>query len=155
VALVVSLTGVAPADDYVLFESVRLYPGNAPHWIEPAQFAQQEVRAATRYQTSFPYGAPRSSNTEQGAVSDVLRNTNVNWAIAIPIKFSPAMVIPPQFMFQSPTSGTESRLLNKDTGLNVNGLAVDISERGAVITNNAVLTAGHRLLCQWTAQIIF
>lgn len=151
----VPFAGVAGEDDFIELESVRMYPGAAPQALEQTTLIQQESKAATRHQTSYPYGAPRGAATEQGAVSAVGVTTALQWSFSIPIKFNPPMVVPPQFLFQSPTSGTESRLLDKDTGATINGLAWDLSERGAVITNNGAPTVGHRYLCHWTATVLF
>ncbi|WP_156508016.1 glycosyl hydrolase family 28-related protein, partial [Bordetella trematum] len=155
VALAIGFSGEAPADDYVEFEWIRMYPGEAPERLDELTVSQQFDKASTRYQTSYPYGAPRGSVTRQGAVSAVAVTAAVNWAISIPIKFSPPMVVPPQFLFQQPLSGTESRLLDVDSNTVINGLGYDLSERGAVITNNAAAVVGHRYLCHWTASVIF
>lgn len=155
VAIVVPFSGVAGNDDFVEFAKVSICPTATVSWLQPVAFAQQEIRGATRYQTSYPYGSPRGTPTRQGAVSAVAINTSLQWAFAISVEFNPAMTVAPQVLFQSPTSGVESRLLNVDTGATINGLAWELSERGAMITNNGAPTAGNRYLCHWTAQVIF
>ena len=117
-------------------------------------FNEASLKAATRYQSSYPYSAPRGTNTGQGILQAIATNANGNWAFAMRVDFKPRMAVTPKFFFQSPTSGTESRLLNKNTGSNVNGLAFDISDNGVTITNNAILAVGDRCACHWTAQAV-
>lgn len=155
VVVVVPFSGTAGADDFIEIESMSVHPGAAPANILREDFPALSVKGRTRHQSSYPYGAPRGTNTEQGAVSAVGINTAVNWALSIPVRFEPRMIVAPQFIFQSPTSGTESRLLNSTAGTNINGIAFSLSDSGAVITNNAAGVAGNRYLCHWTAQVIF
>ena len=148
----VPFVGTAGSDDYVDIESVSLSVGNQPSEIlaEPTQSII--VKAATRYQTSYPVDFPRGTATRQGSVQAVAINANTSYSFAIPVRFAPTMAVAPQFLFQSPTSGTESRLLNVTADTTVNGLAFNISENGTTITNNGAITANDQVLCQWTAN---
>lgn len=155
VVFVVPFAGTADDDDWIEIEGLSVHVGRRPASILRESFADLMVKAKSRYQSSYPYGAPRGTSTEQGTVSAVAINTATAWAFSIPVRFDPPMATVPQFLFQSPTSSTESRLLNKDSGVTINGLAHALNEAGAVITNNGAATAGNRYLCHWTAQVIF
>lgn len=155
IVLVVPFAGTAGENDYVEVEGFSVHPGNRPANILRESFSELMLKAKTRYQSTLPYGAPRGTNTEQGSISAVAINTAASFSFQMSVRFEPPMALPPQFIFQSPTSGTESRLLNKDTGANINGLAYALSEAGAVITNSAAAIAGNRYLCHWTAHVIF
>ena len=155
IVLSVPFTGTAGINDFIDIEGLAITISDKYVKYQDLSDDVIETHAKTRYQSSYPYGAPRGSNTEQGVVNAVSASTNVNWAFALNVKFEPKFPIVPQFLFQSPTSGTESRILNKDTGVNINGLAFGLSDSGVTITNNAIVTAGHRFLCHWTAQLIF
>ena len=151
----IPFVGTAPAEDHVDFESISLCVGSAPCDViaDPAQSAITKAR--TRFQSSYPSGLPRGSATRQGAVQAVAINANGSFAFTMPVDFAPTMAIAPQFFHQSPTSGTESRILNVTTGNNINGLAYNLSQNGATITNNGAVTANDRLLCHWTANTLF
>lgn len=155
VCFVINWVGTAPVYDYIDLEAVTISLGNKIALLAPIPFVDILQKSATRYQSTYNYGAPRGSATEQGAVQAVAITTNANWAFAINVDFSPKMAVPPQFFFQSPTSGTESRLLDVDAGTNINGLAFNLDDSGVTITNNAVAVVGNRYLCHWTAQAIF
>lgn len=157
VSVVISIpfVGTAGADDYVDIENCYIHVGPMFGTVFREPFANAMLKSGTRYQSSYPYGAPRGAASEQGAISAVAINTAAAWAFAIPVRFSPRMSMAPQFIFQSPTSGTESRILNKDSGANLNGLAHSLNDAGVVITNSAAATANNRYLCHWTAQLIF
>ena len=155
IVLSVPFTGTAGINDFIDIEGLAITISDKYIKYQDLSDDVIETHAKTRYQSSYPYGAPRGANTEQGAVNAVSASTNGNWAFALNVKFEPKFPIVPQFLFQSPTSGTESRLLNKDAGANVNGLAFGLSDGGVTITNNAAVQAGQRFLCHWTAQIIF
>lgn len=155
VVFTIPFTGTAGVSDYVEIEQVTLTTTDHPARVLQQTHGDILDKARTRYQSSYPYGAPRGVITEQGAVQGIVANTNINWAVAIDVRFTPQLCTVPQFIFQSTLSGTESRLTNKDTNTTVNGLAFNLSESGVTITNNASVTAGHRLLCHWTAQVIF
>ncbi|ENV08991.1 MULTISPECIES: hypothetical protein [Acinetobacter] len=148
---------VAGANDYLEFEGIQLTQTNK--YVRTLKLQKYDImqKALSRYQTTYPYGAPRGVQTEQGAIQMIALNSNINWAFAQNIKFSPVMLMAPQFLFQSPTSGTESRFLDKsaDPPININGLAYNLSESGVTITNSVAAVAGHRYLCHWTAQVIF
>ncbi|NNP70921.1 hypothetical protein [Acinetobacter sp. Ac_5812] len=146
----------ALADDYLEFEGLQVTQSDG--YVKTLKLQKNDVleKAMTRYQTTYPYGAPRGVNTEQGSIQMIAVNSNVNWAFSENIKFNPPMLIPPQFMFQAPTSSQESRFLDKDSASTVTGLAFNLSESGvSVTTNSGSIVAGHRYLCHWTAQIIF
>lgn len=155
VAFRIPWTGTAGADDYVEIEDVVLATGDLPVVPTELDFASLMRKSSSRYQSSYNYGTPRGVNTEQGSVQAIAVSTAVNWAFAINVRFDPPMPVPPQFIFQSPTSSTESRLLNKDASANINGLAFNLGTNGVTITNNAAGVVGNRYLCQWTAQAIF
>lgn len=155
VCFVISWAGGAPVDDYIDLEAVTIALGNKIALLAPIPFVDILQKSATRYQATYNYGVPRGSYTQQGAVQATAINTNGNWAFAINVDFSPKMAVPPQFLFQSPTSGTESRLLDVNAGTNINGLAFNLDDTGVTITNNGAVTAGNRYLCHWTAQAIF
>lgn len=150
-------SGTAPDEDWVELIECGFTLGDEPATLLPIPFEEAEVFGRTRYQTSYPYGVPRGSNTEQGAVSAIVSNNGVNWGAVANVQFAPTMAHPPQVIFQSPLSGTESRWTNKTAQPNVavNGLAFNVSEHGVTLTNNAILTPGDRLLCQWTAEVLF
>lgn len=154
VALVVPFAGVAGADDFIEVEALSMHVGKRPARILWEVFAESLIKARGRYRSSLPYGAPRGTNTEQGAVSARAINTAISGAFEIYVPFDPPMDGVPAFYFQSPTSGTGSRLLNKNSGANINGLAHSITDSGATITNNAAAVAGDRYLCQWTAECL-
>lgn len=153
--LTVPFSGTAGVSDYIEIEQLHLTTTEYPADILQTGHADTLEKARTRYQSTYPYGAPRGITSEQGAVQAVSSNTNINWAFAIDVRFRPPMSTIPQFIFQSTLSGTESRLTNKDTNAVVNGLAFNLTESGVTITNNASVVAGHRFLCHWTAQVIF
>lgn len=157
VAIVVSVpfTGTAGTNDFIDIEGLAITISDKYIKYQDLSDDVIECNAKTRFQTTYPYGAPRGANTEQGAVNAISASANGNWAFALNVKFEPKFPVAPQFLFQSPTSGTESRILNKDTGVNINGLAFSLSDSGVVITNNAVVAVGQRFLCHWTAQLIF
>ena len=148
-------SGVAGSDDYFEIENAALYPGTSVANILYSDFSETLLKAKSRYQTSYAYGLPRGVATEQGTVGAIGVSTAINWSFALNIPFNPPMAVVPQFLFQSPTSGTESRLLNKDSGVNIQGLAFNLSDSGVTITNNAAGVVGNRYICHWTAQVIF
>lgn len=154
VVFTIPFSGTAGNADYVDLEAVSITLGSKLTVLEPIPFEDLLQKAATRYQSTYGYGVARGSAIQQGAVQAVAINTNTNWAFAINVDFSPKMALPPQFLFQSPTSGTESRLLDVNTGTNINGLAFNLNDSGVTITNNGAVTAGNRYLCHWTAQVI-
>jgi len=151
----VNFSGIAGAADYIELDGVSVHPGAAPANILQESFSALMLKGKSRYQASYPYAAPRGASTQQGSVSAVASNTQINFAFAINARFETPMATVPQFLFQSPISGTESRLMNVDTGAFINGLGFALSDSGAVITNNGAATAGNRYLCHWTAQVIF
>lgn len=107
--------------------------------------------ALSRYWTTYPYGSPRGSLTEQGSRSIIAIGTTATWAMADSIQFSVPMVSAPVFYFQSTVSGTESRFTDTVTKGTLNGLAYNISNKGVTVTNNAVPTAARRYLYHATA----
>jgi hypothetical protein len=151
----IPFVGTAPAEDSVDLESVSLCVGSEPVNAISDVIEAAISKARTRYQTSYPTGLPRGSATRQGAAQAVAINANTSFSFTIPVDFAPSMAIPPQFFFQSPTSGTESRLLNVTDNATVNGLAYNLSQNGVTITNNGAIDANDRVLCQWTANTLF
>lgn len=151
----VDWAGTAGDEDYVDIERATLHIGQERVYVVRDDFHTLMQKASTRYQASYGYGLPRGAATEQGAAQVIANATGSSWSFAMPIKFYPEMAIAPKFLFQSPTSGTESRLLNKDTATNIFGVAYNLAQDGVVITNAASVTAGNRCLCHWTANIAF
>jgi len=154
VVFVIPFSGTAGTDDYIDLESVSLFEGTKPANVLVEAAKSILAKGATRYQTSYPSSFPRGTLTRQGSVQAVAINANINYAFAIPVRFSPTMAIPPQFFFQNTISGTENRLLNVTTNLSLNGLSYYISENGVTITNNGAVSANDQVLCQWTANIL-
>lgn len=155
-SLVITLpyAGVAGAEDWVRLKNIGITIGHENVKLEPITFTQAEIDGLSRYRTTYPYGVPRGTNTEQGSLNFIAQNTRVNWAGAVNWSFNPPMIQPPKVIFQSPTSSQESRWLNKDTGTTVNGLSFNVSEHGVTITNNGVVAVNDRLLCQATAEVL-
>jgi hypothetical protein len=151
----IPFVGTAPAEDSVDLESVSLCVGSEPVNALSDPIEASISKARTRYQASYPSGVVRGSATRQGAAQAVAINANTSFSFTIPVAFAPSMSIPPQFFFQSPTSGTESRLLNVTDNATVNGLAYNLSQNGVTITNNGAIDANDRVLCQWTANTLF
>lgn len=145
---------VADVEDWVELESMKLAISDALCVFEEEAESDIEHKALSRYQSSYPNGVARGSPTEQGALRIISTNTNANYAFVEDVRFNPPMLTAPWFTFQSPTSGTEFRLLNKSTGSNINGQAFGLSEKGVIITNNAVVTSGTLFLCHYTAECL-
>lgn len=151
-AVVVPFAGSAPVDDGVNLFRLYLTEGDQPtdNVIEPPFNALHEL-AKTRYQTSYPYGAPRGTLTEQGSLSALAVSTAVTWALAENVRLKPNLALTPQFLFQSTLSGTESRMTDTVTQTVINGLAYNLSDSGVTVSNNAAVVDGRRYLFQWTA----
>lgn len=148
-------SGVAGANDYIEIEGIAITIGTSACNVLRESFTSLLAKSRTRFQSSYPYGVLRGSVMDQGSEQAIAINTNANWAFAMPIRFSPPMIHAPQFIFQASTSSTESRVLNKDAGATLNGIAFDLADTGVTITNNGAATAGNRYVCNWTAQVIF
>jgi hypothetical protein len=148
-------TGTAGTEDGVFLENVCLHVGSKPANVQLDDWPTVMQKGMTRYQTTYPYGLPRGTNTLQGTVSTVAINTATSFAFAIDVRFSPRMAGPPKFYFQARTSGTESRLYNETALATINGLAYGLSDSGVTITNNGAATAGNRYTTHWTAEAIF
>lgn len=157
VAIVVTVpwTGAANADDYVDIEGCLLTIGTTPASAIPEIFDELIVKAKTRYQTTYPYSAPRGATTKAGSVRVTAINTSTTTAVVTSVRFDPPMAIIPQVLMQSPLSGTENRWENETTGVYVNGLPYNLSDQGITLQNNGAVTAGDVLLCHWTARCVF
>lgn len=144
--------GIAALDDGVDVFNWWLTTSNSrvEEVLEPS-FADLYELAKTRYQTSYPYGAPRGTLTEQGSVSAIAATAAVQWGLSSSVRFSPPLAFTPQFLFQSTLSGTESRMTDTVTQTTVNGLAYNLSDAGVTVTNNATVVDGRRYLFHWTA----
>ena len=118
-------------------------------------FTDLLTKSQTRYQTTYPYGAPRGAITKAGSVRATAVNTSTSSAVVVPVRFSPNMVLPPQVLMQSPLSGTENRWENETTGVFVDGLPYNLSNTGVTLQNNGAVAAGDVLLCHWTARCVF
>jgi len=156
IRFVVPFSGTAGASDYVDIEGVFLTVGSSPvAEVIPETFSELLYKAMTRYQTSYPYSAPRGVSSKAGSIRAIAINTSTTSAVAVPIKFDPPMVVIPQVLMQSPLSGTENRWENETTGVFTNGLPYNLSDRGVTLQNNGAVTAGDVLLCHWTARCVF
>lgn len=151
-AVVVPFAGSAPVDDGVNLFRLYLTEGDQPtdNVIEPPFNALHEL-AKTRYQTSYPYGAPRGTLTEQGAVSVLAASTSVTWGVACNVRFAPNLALTPEFLFHSTLGGTESRMTDTVTQTVINGLAYNLSDSGVSVSNNAAVVDGRRYLFHYTA----
>lgn len=156
IRFVVPFSGTAGASDYVDLEGVFLTVGSSPvAEVIPETFSELLYKAMTRYQTSYPYSAPRGVSSKAGSIRAIAINTSTTSAVAVPIKFDPPMIVIPQVLMQSPLSGTENRWENETTGVFTNGLPYNLSDRGVTLQNNGAVTAGDVLLCHWTARCVF
>ena len=157
VAIVVTVpwAGSAGVNDYVDIEGCLLTVGTAPASAIPEVFADLIVKAKTRYQTTYPYSAPRGATTKAGSLRVTAINTDTTRSVISSVRFDPPMAIIPQVLMQSPLSGTENRWENETTGVFVNGLPYNLSDQGVTLQNNGAVTAGDVLLCHWTARCVF
>jgi hypothetical protein len=157
VAIVITIpwSGSAGADDYVDFEGCFLTIGTSPATVENETFDSLIVKAKTRYQTTYPYSAPRGVVSKAGSLRVTAINTSVTNAVIASVRFDPPMIITPQVLMQSPLSGTENRWENETTGVFVNGLPYNLNDQGVTLQNNGAVTAGDVLLCHWTARCVF
>ena len=157
VAVVVTVpwTGAAGADDYVDLEGCFLTVGTVQSGVIEQTFNDLIVKAKTRYQTTYPYTAPRGATTKAGSVRVTAINASTTTAVITSVRFDPPMAIIPQVLMQSPLSGTENRWENETTGVYVNGLPYNLSDQGITLQNNDAVTAGDVLLCHWTARCVF
>jgi hypothetical protein len=157
VAIVVTVpwAGSAGADDYVDIEGCLLTIGTTPAAAIPETFNDLIVKAKTRYQTTYPYSAPRGVTSKAGSLRATAINTSTTSAVIESVRFDPPMAIVPQVLMQSPLSGTENRWENETTGVFVNGLPYNLSDQGVTFQNNGAVTAGDVLLCHWTARCVF
>lgn len=153
VSIVISVpfVGTAGASDYVDIEGVALIEGNGPGVVDIETFTELLNKAKTRIQTSYPYGLARGTNTEQGTFSVIANGTASSWSFAAQISFNPPMATVPMFIFQSPSSSTESRLYDVTGATTINGLAYNLSDTGVMVTNNGVTVDARRYLFHWTA----
>lgn len=147
--------GTANSTDYVVLEGCFLTIGSTPSAIAQEDFTDLLTKSQTRYQTTYPYGAPRGAITKAGSVRATAVNTSTTSAVVVPVRFSPNMVLPPQVLMQSPLSGTENRWENETTGVFVDGLPYNLSNTGVTLQNNGAVAAGDVLLCHWTARCVF
>jgi hypothetical protein len=157
VAIVVTVpwTSAAGVDDYVDVEGCFLTLGTTQSEVIEQTFNDLIVKAKTRYQTTYPYSAPRGATTKAGSVRVTAINTSTTTAVVTSVRFDPPMAIIPQVLMQSPLSGTENRWENETTGVFVNGLPYNLSDQGITLQNNGAVTAGDVLLCHWTARCVF
>jgi|688.fasta_scaffold05366_23 hypothetical protein len=154
--IAVTFSGTAGSADYVDFEGAFLTIGTSPPVeIIPETFSELLMKAKTRYQTTYPYGAPRGVSSKGGSIRAVAINTSTTSSVIVPVRFDPPMAVVPQVLMQSPLSGTENRWENETTGLFVNGLPYNINDQGVTLQNNGAVTAGDVLLCHWTARCVF
>lgn len=152
ISIDVPFSGTALAEDWVEFENLCLAVSDHAFDCVSDSTLSIQNKAATRYQSTYQNGIGRGAPIEQGAVQAVASSALGRYAFMMSIRFEPPMAYTPWFTFQSPTSGTEFRLLNKTTGANINGQAYDLSNKSVVITNNAAIATGDRVLCHWTAE---
>jgi hypothetical protein len=157
VAVVVTVpwSGAAGADDYVDIEGCFLTIGDEPSGVIQETFSDLIVKAKTRYQTTYPYSAPRGVTSKAGSMRVTAINTSTSSSVVASVRFDPPMAIVPQVLMQSPLSGTENRWENETTGVFVNGLPYNLSDQGVTLQNNGAVTAGDVLLCHWTARCVF
>lgn len=155
ISIDVPFSGTAGAEDWVELESMCLAVSDeAFDCVADSALATQN-KAATRYQSSYQSGIGRGAPIEQGAIQMIAASTASTFSCITNIRFEPPMAHTPWFTFQSPTSGTGFRLLNKTTGANVNGMAYDLNNKGVTISNNGAVAVGDRLLCHYTAESLF
>jgi len=157
VAIVVTVpwAGAAAVDDYVDVEGCFLTIGTVQSGVIEQTFNDLIVKAKTRYQTTYPYSAPRGATTKAGSLRVTAINTDTTRSVISSVRFDPPMAIIPQVLMQSPLSGTENRWENETTGVFVNGLPYNLSDQGVTLQNNGAVTAGDVLLCHWTARCVF
>jgi len=157
VAIVVTVpwAGAAAVDDYVDIEGCFLTIGTVQSGVIEQTFNDLIVKAKTRYQTTYPYSAPRGATTKAGSLRVTAINTDTTRSVISSVRFDPPMAIIPQVLMQSPLSGTENRWENETTGVFVNGLPYNLSDQGVTLQNNGAVTAGDVLLCHWTARCVF
>jgi len=157
VAIVVTVpwAGAAAVDYYVDIEGCFLTIGTVQSGVIEQTFNDLIVKAKTRYQTTYPYSAPRGATTKAGSLRVTAINTDTTRSVISSVRFDPPMAIIPQVLMQSPLSGTENRWENETTGVFVNGLPYNLSDQGVTLQNNGAVTAGDVLLCHWTARCVF
>jgi hypothetical protein len=157
VAMVVTVpwTGAAGVEDFVDVEGCFLTVGTVQSGVINQTFNDLIVKAKTRYQTTYPYTAPRGATTKAVSMRVTAINTDPINAVISSVRFDPPMAIIPQVLMQSPLSGTENRWENETTGVFVNGLPYNLSDQGITLQNNGAVTAGDVLLCHWTARCVF
>lgn len=153
VRFAVPFAGTALANDGVVFENIVLCIGNKPATPVELDYSTVEHNGRTRYQTSYPYGFPRGTQTKQGIVSAVAVASETSWAFALNIQFNPPMMETPKFIFQNRKSGTENRLWDETSDVSIYGLPFNLSDTGVTITNNGEATAGHVYTAHWTAEV--
>lgn len=157
VAIVVTVPwiGTAPADDYVEIEGCFLTIGSTPATIQRESFESLLLKAKTRYQTTYPYSAPRGSATKAGSLRATATSTSTTSGVVVSARFDPPMAGVPQVLMQSPLSGTENRWENETTGVFTSGLVYNVSDQGATFQNNGAVAVGNVLLSHWTARCVF
>lgn len=155
ISIDIPFSGTAGNEDWVEFEQMCLAVSDDAFDCVADSALSTQNKAATRYQTSYQSGVHRGAPIEQGTMQAMAVSASATYAVAMAIRFEPPMAHTPWFTFQSPTSGTEFRLLNKRSGSTVNGQAYDLNNKGVTITNNGAVVAGDRLLCHWTAESLF
>lgn len=155
ISIDIPFSGTAGNEDWVEFEGMCLAVSDSAFICIDESALSIQNKAATRYQTSYQSGIHRGAPIEQGTIQAVSVSASATYAIAMTVRFEPPMAHTPWFTFQSPTSGTEFRLLNKRSGSTVNGQAYDLNNKGVTVTNNGAVVAGDRLLCHWTAESLF
>lgn len=151
----IPFSGTAGADDWAQFEGVAFVESESWATLSTMAFSDSLFSGKSRYQATYPYGLIKGNPTFQGTESAVAASTDPTYAVSSPVRFSPSLAVPPVFYFQSPTSGTESRMYHVQGDANINGLAYNLSESGAQVRNNdAGVTDGGVYVFHWVAESI-
>lgn len=154
VRLSVDFLGVAGDEDWVEFEKVGLFEADRPVLNNYQDRVAIEAKGRSRYQGSYGKYQPKGTPTFNGCVAGVAVGANAVKGLVSNVRFCEQLALPPVFYFQSPTSGTESRLYHEESGNNINGLAYNLNDKGVQVrSNDAAVVQGDVYLFHWVAEV--
>lgn len=152
----VPFNGGTNSEDLLLLEAAMLSIGTQYVPMRPLTYDELILKGMSRYQSNRPYSAPSGSKTRAGSVGGQAVRTAttkaviINHTLGVPMDPSPSV-----FIMSTEVDDDNNTLFNLTTGLDVNALLYDISERGFKATNVNNVSDGDEVMANYVMRKMY